>query len=397
MDNGRDVRGTFRQRADALLGAAAASGAVAGAAAILATRDDIIYEGGAGVRALGGEGAMDCDSICWIASMTKPLTAVAALQLVERGALDLDAPASDVAPDLADLAVLTGFDADGAPKLRPPARPITLRQLLTHTSGLGYELFSADVVKAKAALGLPGLAQGRIAALKAPLLFDPGARFEYGVGIDWAGLLVEAASGRKLGAYLADDVLAPLGMASTGFVTPDAMRERLAGMHVRVGETLAAFPMQQPKDVEFESGGGGLYSTARDYIRFVRMILGDGSLDGRRVLRPDSMALLRDSQIGDLRVAGLTSASPMSRDMEFFPGVAKGWSLAFAVNLEPAPTGRPAGGLMWAGLSNCYVWIDAVNGLGGVVLAQVLPFADPRAMGVWLDFETAAYAAGLAG
>ncbi len=393
----REALQDFRQRADDVLCGAVASGAVAGVAAILATREDVIYEGGAGVRGLGAAGAMDCDSICWIASMTKPLTAIAALQLVERGVLGLDTPARDVAPELGDLAVLTGFDDDGAPQLRPPTRPITLRQLLTHTSGLGYELFSADVAKAKAALGLPGLAHGKIAALKAPLLFDPGARWEYGVGIDWAGLLVEAASGRKLGAYLADHVFAPLGMTSTGFALSSAMRERLAGMHMRVGETLMAFPLEQPQDGEFEPGGSGLYSTARDYTRLVRMILGDGALEGRRVIRPESMALLRDSQIGDLRVAGLTSASPLSRDMEFFPGVAKGWSLAFAVNLEPAPTGRPAGGLMWAGLSNCYFWIDPVNGLSGVVLAQVLPFADPRAMGVWLDFETAAYAAGLTG
>lgn len=381
----------LRNQADAVLSGAVAAGAVAGVAAILASDRGVIYEGAAGVRSLGGAEPMDLDTVCWIASMTKPLTSLAAVQLVERGALKLDAPASEVAPELCDIAVLTGFDEAGAPQLRPPKRPVTMRQLLTHTSGFGYELFSGDVVKAQAALGLPGLSTGKIATLRAPLLFDPGERWEYGVGIDWAGRMVEAISGKKLGAYLHENVFEPLGMTSTAFKISPEMRSRLAGMHLRVGDVLAPLPFESAQDPEFESGGGGLYSTARDYIRFVEMILGGGALNGRRLVNPSSMALLTENQMANLRVLPLKTVTPLSLDADFFAGTPKGWSLAFEVNLEAVPTGRATGGLMWAGLSNCYFWIDPRSRLGGVVFAQVLPFADPKALAVWHDFETAAY------
>lgn len=382
----------LKSKADALLSVAISTGAVPGATAMAVTADGVIYEGGGGVRALGAPAPMDPDTVCWIASMTKPLTSLAALQLVERGTLSLEQPASEVLPELADIAVLEGFDAGGAPRLRPAARPVTLRTLLSHTSGFGYEFFNGDFVKAAAALGLPAIGEGKIATLKAPLLFDPGARWEYGVGIDWAGRMVEAATGKTLGAFLADNLFEPLGMTSTAFVPTPAMQERLASVHVRMPDGgLAPFPLSMPPAPEFQSGGGGLYSTARDYARFVRMVLNGGALDGKRVLGSASMPLLTVNQIGALQAGALKSVTPMALDSEFFPGVKKGWSLAFAVNEAPTPTGRSAGGLMWAGLSNCFFWIDPRAGLGGVMLSQLLPFADPGPMKLWQDFETAVY------
>jgi len=378
----------LKERADSVLRGAVAESALAGAAAIAFNANGVSYEGAAGVRALGAAAAMDADTVCWIASMTKPLTSTAAVQLVERGALELDAPASEIVPALGEIQVFEGFDALGAPRLRAPKRAITLRHLLTHTSGLGYELFSDDVVKLQAALGLPGLGEGKLASLTAPLLVDPGERWEYGVSTDWVGALVEAASGMSLGAYLRTHIFEPLAMTHSGFAITADMRARLAGMAVRTPDGgLATFPFETAPG-EFESGGGGLYSTARDYGRFVQAMLAGG----RAIVGPKGMALLSQNQIGALRVTPLKTATPLSRNAEIFPGLAKAWSFAFQINLEPAPTGRPAGGLMWAGLSNCYFWIDQVCGLGGVVMAQLLPFADPRAMGVWQDFETAVYA-----
>ncbi|MFT3727229.1 MAG: serine hydrolase domain-containing protein [Terricaulis sp.] len=379
----------LKQKADAILSGAVAAGAVAGVSATVLNKDKVVYEGSAGARALGGDAPMDVDSVCWIASMTKPLASLAAVQLVERGALSMDAPLGGLAPELSAIQVLDGFTADGAPHLRPPKRAITLRDLLTHTSGLGYELFSQDVLKMQAALGIPGLAEGKLTTLNVPLLFDPGERWEYGVSTDWVGRVAEAASGQSLGDYLAANVFAPLGMESTAFGPTTEMRTRLASMHMRTPDGgLAPFPFET-LPVEYQSGGGGLYSTTRDYGRFVRAMLGDGA----PLVGPVGMALLSENQMGALRVTEIKTATPFSLDAEIFPGVPKGWTAAFQINLEPAPTGRSAGGLMWAGLANSYFWIDRTAGVGGVTMMQLAPFADARAVQVWHDFETAAYAA----
>ncbi|MBI1188940.1 MAG: serine hydrolase [Alphaproteobacteria bacterium] len=383
---------SMKQRADDVLAGAVASGAVAGAVAIAADRDGVIYEGAAGVRALGAPAPMDGETVCWLASMTKPIVSVAAVQLIERGAIDPDAPARTYAPALGDIQVMTGFDAAGAPILRPPAGEITMRHLLTHTSGLAYELFNPDVARAQAALGLPGIGQAKNASLMAPLAFDPGARWEYGVGIDWAGKIVEAVSGKTLGVYLRDEIFAPLGMRDTAFAPTPAMQAKAAGMHVRLPDgALAPFPLPPAEAPEFEPGGSGLFSTARDYMRFARMILGAGALDGARVLGDHGMRLVSANQMGALDVTPMKSATPLALDHDFYPGVTKRWSLAFMLNEAPLATGRAAGGLMWSGIANTYFWVDPGGGRCGVFLSQLLPFADPGPLGAFSDFETAIY------
>lgn len=233
---------TLKSSADALLGKAVAAGAVPGVVAMAANREGVIYEGAFGERALATGQPMTADTVGWIASMTKAITSVAAVQLVERGKLDLDAPASVIVPAIAGAQVLTGFDAAGNPQTRPPKRPITLRHLLTHSAGFSYELFNTDIQKVQAAWGLPGIIDCKEASLKTPLLFDPGERWEYGINIDWAGKMIEAVSGQKLGAYLQENLLGPLEMTSTGFrISPD-MRKRLAMMHMR-GSDGALAPM----------------------------------------------------------------------------------------------------------------------------------------------------------
>lgn len=382
----------LKQRADMLLGGAAASGAVPGVVAMATNREGTIYEGAFGERTLGGGQAMTTDSVVWIASMTKALTSVAAVQLVERGRLDLDAPAAKVVPAIGEVQVLTGFDAAGAPQLRPPKRPITLRHLLTHSAGCSYEIWNPDMQKVQAAFGIPSVTECKNKALTLPLVADPGERWEYGVNIDWAGKMIEAVSGQTLGQYLKDNLLGPLGMNSTAFrISPD-MRARLAGTHLRGPDgTLAPFPFEIPQEPEFEMGGGGLYGTVGDYLRFVRMILNGGQLDGERVLRPETVASLGMNHMGNCRVSLLKAAIPLTNDAEFFPGVAKSWSLAFQINHEPVFTGRPAGGLMWAGLANSFYWIDPATGVGGVYATQIFPFADVESVPLYYAFETAVY------
>jgi methyl acetate hydrolase len=382
----------LKLRADMLLGGAAASGAVPGVIAMATNREGTIYEGAFGERVLGGGQAMTTDTVVWIASMTKAITSVAAVQLVERGKLDLDAPAHTIVPAIAEIQVLDGFDAAGKPKLRAPKRQITLRHLLTHTGGFSYEIWNTDMQKVQAAFGIPSVTECKNKALTLPLVADPGERWEYGLNVDWAGKMIEAVSGRKLGQHLKENIFDPLRMTSTAFRISPEMRSRLAGTHLRGPDgKLAPFAFELPQEPEFEMGGGGLYGTVGDYLRFVRMILNGGQLDGERVLKPETVASLSLNHMGNCRVGLLKAAIPLTNDAEFFPGVQKSWSLAFQINHEPVFTGRPAGGLMWAGLANSFYWIDPATGVGGVYATQIFPFADVQSVPLYYAFETAVY------
>jgi methyl acetate hydrolase len=386
-------RDKLAAQVDALLKRATDAGDVPGIAAMATANDATIYEGAFGTRRLGMAKPMTIDTVMWIASMTKPVTSAAAMQLVEQGRLQLDEPALRWAPGLAEVQVLEGFDAQGSPMLRPPKRPVTLRHLLTHTSGYGYGMWNAPLARYMEMMGLPGTASCQNAALRLPLLFDPGERWNYGINIEWVGKAIEGASGLSLGDYLRRNLFDPLGMDSTGFRITPAMRKRMSRVHERdAAGVLIAGDFEVPQEPEFDMGGGGLYSTAPDYLAFMRMVLNRGSGNGNRVLKPETVELMSRDHIGNLRVEPMITTNPSrSNDAEFFPGLPKGWSLGFLVNRDKAPTGRSAGSLAWAGLSNCYFWIDAGHNLGGVFLTQILPFADVKALPLFLDFEAAVY------
>jgi methyl acetate hydrolase len=385
---------SLQAKADALLQAAVADGDVPGVVALATDRDATLYEGGFGERVQGGGAAMTPDTVVWIASMTKALTGTAAMQLVEQGRLDLDRPAREVVPALGEVEVLTGFDADGQPVTRPPARPVTLRHLLTHTAGFAYEIWQQPIVRYQEAKGLPGITSCEERALRTPLLFDPGERWEYGINLDWAGKMVEAVSGQKLGDYLKSNLFEPLGMSDTAFRISEDMRRRLAKIHQRGADDgfQPLLDLEIPQAPEFEMGGGGLYGTMPDYLRFVRMILNQGHADGQQVLKPETVAQMSVNQMGECRVCMLrTAMPPLSNDAEFFPGMAKTWGLSFMINTERAPTGRSPGSLAWGGLANTFFWIDPSAGIGGVYATQVLPFADKKALPLFLAFEKTVY------
>src|SRR5271170_5858861 len=380
---------------DRVLAAAIERGDVPGVVAMAATRDGVVYQSAFSRRALPSGAAMTVDSVFWIASMTKAITSTAAMQLVEQGKLALDRPIAGLLPELASPQVLEGFDAAGEPRLRPARQPITLRHLITHTAGFVYDIWNAPIGRYMEKKGVPGIISCQNAALALPLVFEPGEKWDYGIGIDWAGLAVERASGQTLGDYFAEHLFGPIGMQDTGFkLTPDH-RARLAGMHVR-GEdgTLAPIEFEIPQEPEFEMGGGGLYGTAADYLAFQRVFLNEGRADGRRVLKPETAALMAQNAIGDLNVRLLKTAVPASsNDAEFFPGMVKKWSLGFMISTERVPGGRSAGSLNWAGLGNTYFWIDPATGVAGVILMQLLPFADAKALSLLDGFEAAVYAA----
>jgi len=330
-----------------------------------------------------------------IASMTKAVTSVAAMQLVEQGKLTLDADMAGVLPELGERLVLEGFDASGAPKLRPARRPITLRHLLTHTAGFSYDIWSADIERYMAYAGVPSIITCRNAALTTPLLFDPGERWEYGINVDFVGKAVEAISGQSLDVYLREHIFSPLGMNDTGFRLTAEKRSRLAAMHARQADGSATtIELELPQEPEFFMGGGGLYGTGLDYLRFVRMILGGGSLSGARILRRETVADMTCNQIGGLEMGVMKSAQPQSsNDVNLFPDIVKKWGLGFMINTADVAGGRAAGSLAWAGLANTYFWIDPHRQRGGVILTQILPFADPQVLDLSGKFERGVYQA----
>ena len=367
---------------------------VPGVVAIATDRKGNTYEGAAGKRVLGQDADMTVDTVCAIFSTTKAITGTACLQLVEDGRLDLDAPAKSYVPDIGKLQVLEGFDDKGAPRLRAPKRDITARMLLLHTAGLGYDFFNESYSRLARERGQPSVITATRKSMTTPLLFDPGEQWEYGSNIDWAGTVVEAISGKRLGEVMQERIFRPLGMDDTAFTLSDAMRKRLARVHQR-GADGALTPLldfELPGDPEQHMGGHGLYSTALDYAKFIRMWLNDGAGPHGRVLKKETVEMAARNGLGKLKIKQLPSFNAtLTHPAEFFPGMPKSWALTFMINDEDAPTGRPAGALAWAGLANLYYWIDRVNGVGGFWATQLFPFADPTSVGGYLDFETAVY------
>jgi methyl acetate hydrolase len=380
---------------DTLFSKAVESKAMPGIVALAATDKGTVYEGAFGTREIGKNAPMALDTVVWIASMTKAITATAVMQLVEKGKLGLDRPATDVVPGLAAAKVLDGFDCAGQPRLRAPKRPITLKHLLTHTAGYAYEIWQPDIARYQQVTNTPGITTCMNAALTTPLLFDPGDRWEYGISIDWAGKMVEAASGQKLDAYFQQNIFGPLGMTDTSFKISASQRARLSAVHQRDDKgVLAPIEFGLPENPEFLMGGGGLYGTARDYMAFAQMIMRGGSAKGAQVLRRETVDLMSQNHIGPLEIGPMkTAIPPLSNDVELFPGMSKKWGLSFLINTQPVPAGRSAGSLAWAGLANTYFWIDRAKQVCGVFLSQVLPFYDHTAIDLLGTFETEVYRA----
>ena len=376
---------------DAALSRAVEAKEVPGVVALAATDTGILYEGAFGLRDVVDGPAMTRDSVFRIASMTKAVTAVAAMQLVEQGKLQLDEPIGKVLPELAAPQVLEGFDSAGAPRLRSAKRPITLRHLLTHTAGFGYEMWNPELIRYVAATGMPSLMTGKLAVLRAPLVFDPGDRWEYGINIDWVGRAVERVAEQPLDAYFSAHIFAPLSMTDTGFVPSADQASRLVRVHRRGPDGSLDPITMEISQREFFSGGG-LLSTGRDYLAFLRMLLHQGRSNGAELLRPETVALMGQNQIGDIPLGIMKTATPeLSNDVDLFPGVRCGHGLASVVNAQEGPNGRSAGTLTWAGIFNTYYWIDPQKRVTGVILTQILPFADDRAVKLYGGFERGVY------
>jgi CubicO group peptidase (beta-lactamase class C family) len=362
-------------------------------AAMVATAEKTTYAGAFGKRDSASGVPLKVDSIFAIASMTKAITTTAALQLVERGKLSLDEPAAKHLPELGKLNVLEGFDSAGKPMLRPARKPVTLRNLMTHTSGFAYDTWDADILRYTSQQG-GAIAPGTVAPL-VPLAFEPGTRWQYGYGMDWTGRLVETVSGQTLEQYFQANILQPLGMKDTSFILSAEKFERLVSQYTRQSDgSLKENPRNMPVPPKQFNGGGGLFSTAPDYVRFMQMILRKGRGAGKEeILQAKTVALMSANQIGSIRAGILKTARPViSSDVDFHPGAVDKYTFGFLMNPVAYEGGRSAGSLAWAGVYNTYYWIDPHRSLCAAVMMQFLPFADKQGVGLLGDFERAVYA-----
>jgi methyl acetate hydrolase len=370
---------------DELLSASVDIGTYSGVAAIVVDRDGVLYHGAAGDAGR--------DTMFRNASMTKALATTGALQLIEQGRLDLDATVESILPQFSELPVLAGFD-DDTPRLRAPKTKATIRQLATHTAGCGYHFLNQDLLRYAQLTGLPSPMSGVKASLMGPLARDPGTMWEYGVNTDWLGLVVEAVSGQGLDDYLAEHVFAPLKMTDTTFSPTDEQRARLMAIKSRTADGgLVAADFDLAPDPEWAAAGHGSYGTVTDYGYFIRAMLNDGRHDGGHVLSPDTVKLAFSDQIAGIpRPEVMKSADhTLSNDVPSAP-VPQGWGLGFHLIGIDLPAMRSAGTGDWAGIFNCYYWIDRAAGVGAAIMTQVLPFFDLAIVQVLLDFEVAVYA-----
>jgi methyl acetate hydrolase len=378
---------------DKALGKAVEAKLVPHVVAIAATDKGIVYEGAFGKQSIEGGPEITPDTVFWIASMTKAVTATACMQLVEQGKLQLEQSMGEVLSELKQPKILEGFDASGAPKLRPATKPITLRHLLTHTAGFVYSIWNAPMAQYEKVTGTPFIGECKNGSFQAPIMFEPGERWEYGINIDWVGKAVEAVSDQSLEVYFREHIFDPLGMPDTGFLISSAQKARVATMYNRTANgALESRAFEMPQRPEFFMGGGALFSTPRNYMAFLQMLLNDGTFNGARVLKPETVALMRQNHIGELNVQTLKTIRPdLSNDANFFPGMNHKWGLSFDINPQPGPNGRSAGSLCWAGLFNTYFWIDPSKRVTGTIMTQLLPFADTEVLKLYANFERSLY------
>jgi methyl acetate hydrolase len=374
---------------DATLRAAVERKDVPGVVALVTDRERVLYHGAFGVADVSTGRPLAPDSMFRIASMTKAITSAALMQLIEQGRIGLDDPVEKYLPEMAALQIIESFDPKtGAYKLRPTKRSATVRHALTHTIGLAYPFTSPIWRDFKPT-------KGETFSFGGPLLFDPGERWHYSTSTDVVGRLVEIVSGQKLEDYFRQHIFNPLKMPDTSYNVPKEKAARMVAAQQRDGARMdGAIVLQSPQPgltIPSPGGGGGLTSTASDYGRFVRMVLNGGALDDARMLKTETVALMGQNAMGDVRVPALKSALPRSADFTFIADNRDQWGLGFQITVDQVPGKRSPGSLSWGGINNTYFWIDPSRGIAGVILMQYLPFADAKALAVYDAFERGAY------
>lgn len=373
---------------DRILSDAVAAQDVPFVVAMSANAQGVTYSGSAGQAAAGR--AAGEDTVFRIFSATKAVGSLAAMIMIDRGKMSMDTPVADVLPDWNRLRVLDGWDGD-TPLMRAPRTTATMRHLATHRSGLEYEFWCSETARYLEATGHPGILSGTKASLSYPLMYDPGERWGYGPSIDWLGQAVEALDGRRVDRFCREEIFDPLAMDDTLF-EPDALADRLATVQAR-GEdgNFGPFELAPPPSPEVYGMGHCLYSTAPDYVKFLRMILNGGELNGNRILSQGAFAAMLENQMeGKLFERMVTAAPQVTADVVLPEGTTH--SFAAVRSEADVPGRRKSGTQSWAGVCNTHYWVDRSSDVAGVIFTQSLPFVEEPYMRTYKAFETAVYA-----
>jgi CubicO group peptidase (beta-lactamase class C family) len=368
----------------AVLKAATDRGDVPGVVVAVVNKDGVLYNEAFGRSSTVRNTPMAKDTIFNMASMTKPVTSIAIMMLIDEGKLSLDDQVAKYLPKWKDPLVISKFnDADASYETRPAKRPITIRHLLTHTSGIGYGFSSPALTKIMQKTG-----KGE---LDLPLLFDPGESWAYGASTRVLGHVVEAISGQKIDAFLESRILSPLGMHDTRYLVPTTKYSRVVGVNARGADgkfVERPMPATLPAQVQ---GDGGLYGTASDYGLFLRMLLNRGTLNGKRILSERSVKTIFENHMGKVVVQPQESTNQsLSRNFPIGAGKDR-WGLGFQLAADKLPNRRSPGSGTWAGIFNTHFFIDPAREIGVVVMMQTLPFYDDVSMKVYAGVEEAVY------
>lgn len=368
------------------------------------TRDKgLVYLGGSGLKDVeDASSKTNLDSTLAFFSCTKAVTTTALLQLLERGLIDsIDDPVEKYVPEIKDIQVLEGFDANNKPILRAPINKPTLRHLLTHTTGFSYTFFSHAYKQLFDASASPNILKSSWEEFKTPLLFEPGTKWHYGVNTDWVGKVVYEVSQMSLGDYCKENIFDPLGADSLTFEKSASQHSDSVELHQRAPDgTIAPLKGILTKKPSFHPGGHGLYGTLTDYMKFLEIFLHEGRspTTGAQILKPET---IRNYSFANLLPENVQIESTLqhsqpefSNKVDLFDTIPKdkqGWTASFHKIDIPLPTGRGAGSYSWAGLPNLYYWIDPAKGIAGMFSTQLFPFSDTTALQGLQEFETEVY------
>jgi CubicO group peptidase (beta-lactamase class C family) len=356
---------------------------------------------------------MSMDTVFWIASCTKLLAAMACMQAVEQGKLKLNDAKQiyQLCPELEKVKVLQD---DGT--LVDKKNDITLEMLLNHTAGFGYEFFNPKLRDYGRPIGFDVFHADEKDILAMPLVNQPGERWEYGINIDWAGIVLERATGHKLNDWIQQHIMHPLGLKNINMFPTESMKKNLAYMHQRwpgdptkceerdhmYREPILAKHEHDKKHI-FHSGGAGAFAQPREYVQVLATLLNDGKspITGAQILKKETVEeMFKNSipQFPDFARQGIPAAKPEQTNPapELYPqenNPPQGWGLSFMLTQEPGATGRGRNTAWWAGIANLFWWCDREKGVAGMIASQVMPFGDMAVMGQWGACEAAVYAA----
>jgi len=357
----------------------------------------VLFEGASGVKGLNHKDQpVTTDTLFWVASCTKLWTAVAILQLVEQGKLALDDHAEKYLPEIGKIQILTGFDAGDKPIFQEPKTKITIQHLLTNTSGFVYDVFNPLMKKYAQINNIPHKFSTKRRNLDFPLAFEPGTCWEYGMGMDWLGLVIEKVTGQTLDAYMKEHISTPLGIHAT-FLTDTAQDH--AHLHLRTPDNNLSEidPMiAQGDKIEMHAGGVGLHSSVVGHTTVLLALLNEGEVNGKHILKKESVDLLFAEQSTPIEKAMQnpkeTTSPEISNNVAVPPGIPVVWTFGGMKFNCDLPTGRSSGSVWWSGVTNCFWWVDRTKGVAGAFFTQILPFSDGEVTQCFATCEQLLYA-----